>query len=38
VITHEARDRSGFATGAVMAAEWIAGKTGFFGMQDMLNA
>ena len=38
VITHEARDRSGFATGAIMAAEWIAGKTGFFGMQDMLNA
>ena len=36
IIRHEAKDRSGFATGAVMAAEWLKGKTGFFEMKDML--
>lgn len=29
-ITHEARSREGFAAGALMAAEWIVGRTGFY--------
>ena len=36
-ISHDAKSREGFATGAVMAAEYIAGKTGVFGMKDMLK-
>ncbi|MFK7900011.1 MAG: 4-hydroxy-tetrahydrodipicolinate reductase [Cyclobacteriaceae bacterium] len=36
-IKHEAHSRQGFATGAVVAAEWLAGKQGVFGMNDMLN-
>jgi 4-hydroxy-tetrahydrodipicolinate reductase len=36
VITHEAKDRTGFANGAIMAAEWMRGKTGFFTMKDLL--
>lgn len=36
-IKHEAHSRKGFATGAVLAAEYIAGKQGIFGMNDLLN-
>ena len=36
-LTHSARNRTGFALGAVMAAEFIVGKTGCFGMKDLLN-
>ena len=36
-ITHTAHNRQGFATGAVLAAEFIAGKKGIFGMDDMLK-
>ena len=36
-ISHEAKSRKGFATGAVMAAEFIKGKEGIFTMQDLLN-
>lgn len=36
-IKHTAHNREGFALGAVMAAEWIAGKTGVFDMRDVLN-
>ena len=36
-IIHEAKDRSGFALGAVIAAEWILGKQGSFSMKDVLN-
>jgi len=36
-ITHTAHSREGFALGAVLAAEWIKGKTGVFGMDDMLK-
>ncbi len=36
-ITHTAHSRQGFALGAVIAAEWIIGRTGFFGMKDLLN-
>lgn len=35
-LQHHAHSRQGFALGAVMAAEWIVGKTGCFGMEDML--
>ncbi|MBU2525179.1 MAG: 4-hydroxy-tetrahydrodipicolinate reductase [Bacteroidetes bacterium] len=36
-ITHEAHGREGFALGAVMAAEWLCGKTGIFTMKDVLH-
>jgi 4-hydroxy-tetrahydrodipicolinate reductase len=36
-IKHTAHNREGFAIGAVLAAEWIEGKTGVFGMRDVLN-
>ncbi len=36
-IKHEAHNREGFALGAVMAAEWIIGRTGIFNMRDVLN-
>ena len=35
-IKHKANNRKGFAQGAVLAAEFIAGKTGFFTMKDIL--
>ncbi len=34
---HIAHSRAGFAEGAVMAAEWIVGRQGVYGMKDMLN-
>lgn len=36
-IKHVAHNREGFALGAVIAAEWIKGKTGVFTMKDVLN-
>ncbi|WP_143310413.1 4-hydroxy-tetrahydrodipicolinate reductase [Chitinophaga vietnamensis] len=36
-ITHTAHSREGFAAGAVIAAEWLKGKTGVFSMKDVLN-
>ena len=36
-IKHTAHNREGFALGAVIAAEWIMGKTGIFSMKDVLN-
>ena len=36
-IEHMAHTRQGFALGAVIAAEWLAGKTGVFTMNDVLN-
>jgi 4-hydroxy-tetrahydrodipicolinate reductase len=36
-IKHDAKNRSGFALGAVMAAEFTAGKKGFLGMNDMFK-
>ncbi len=36
-IKHTAHNRDGFAFGAVIAAEWIVGKTGVFTMKDVLN-
>lgn len=37
VLTHEAFSREGFALGAVIAAEWVQGKKGVLGMDDLLN-
>ena len=36
-ITHDAKSREGLALGAVVAAEFTAGKKGFLGMKDMLK-
>ena len=36
-IKHIARSRDGFAEGAVVAAEWLYGKQGVFGMDDLLK-
>ena len=38
LLEHRARTRRGFALGAVLAAEWIAGRTGFFGFEAVLDA
>lgn len=35
-IQHTAKSRAGFAQGAVIAAEWIVGRTGFFTMDNLL--
>ena len=37
VITHDAKNRSGFALGAVLAAEFTAGHKGFLGMNDLFQ-
>ena len=36
-LKHEAHNRKGFALGAVLAAEFIANKTGLYNMSDLLN-
>lgn len=36
-IKHTAHNREGFALGAVIAAEWLAGKHGIYSMKDVLN-
>ena len=36
-ITHDAKSREGFALGAVVAAEFTAGKKGLLGMNDLFN-
>ena len=36
-IKHTAHSREGFASGAILAAEWIIGKKGFFTMRDLLG-
>lgn len=36
-ITHTAHNRKGFAMGAVLAAEFTKGKSGFFTMKDVLH-
>lgn len=36
-LTHQARDREGFARGAVTAAEWLNGKKGFYTIEDMFG-
>ena len=36
-ITHDAKNRKGFALGAVLAAEYTAGHEGFLGMSDLFQ-
>ncbi|MFM2266704.1 MAG: hypothetical protein RL757_144 [Bacteroidota bacterium] len=36
-ISHTAHSRTGFATGAVVAAEWLVEKKGVFSMKDLLG-
>jgi 4-hydroxy-tetrahydrodipicolinate reductase len=36
-LTHTGRDRRGFAAGALMAAQWIPGRQGWFTMADVLR-
>ena len=36
-LTHTARSREGFASGAITAAEWIHGKKGFYEFTDVIN-
>jgi 4-hydroxy-tetrahydrodipicolinate reductase len=36
-LTHTARDRSGFARGALQAAKWVHGRSGWFSMRDVLG-
>ena len=36
-LTHTARDRGGFARGALTAATWVNGRSGWFTMKDVLG-
>lgn len=36
-LTHTARSREGFASGAILAAEWIVGKRGFYEFTDVMD-
>lgn len=36
-LCHSAKNRQGFALGAIMAAEWLENRVGVFTMKDMLN-
>ena len=38
ILRHEAHGREGFAGGAVLAAEWIADKTGIFSMDRFMDS
>ena len=37
ILTHDAKNRLGFARGAVSAAQWLVGKKGFFSIGDFLS-
>ena len=37
-LKHEAKNRSGFVQGALLAAEWITKQKGFYTMQDLLRS
>jgi 4-hydroxy-tetrahydrodipicolinate reductase len=36
-LTHTARDRRGFAAGALLAARWVQGRRGWYSMRDVLS-
>ena len=36
-LTHTARDRRGFASGALLAAKWVVGRHGWYSMSDVLK-
>lgn len=37
-LTHTAKNRSGFALGALIAAEWLRGKKGIYTMKDVITS
>jgi 4-hydroxy-tetrahydrodipicolinate reductase len=37
LLRHEARSRRGFAQGALLAAQWLDGRSGVFTMDDLVN-
>jgi 4-hydroxy-tetrahydrodipicolinate reductase len=37
LLTHDAKSRMGFASGAVRGAEWLKGRTGFFEFQEIVE-
>ena len=37
LLVHEARSRRGFASGALLAAHWVVGKTGVFQFSDVIE-
>jgi len=37
LLEHNARNREGFAAGAILAAEWIVGKKGFYEFTDVMD-
>lgn len=37
ILEHRARSRRGFAVGAVLAAEWIANRTGFHSFEEVID-
>jgi len=37
LLTHTARSRKGFASGALVAAHWIAGRTGTFEFAEVID-
>ncbi|MEE8441403.1 MAG: 4-hydroxy-tetrahydrodipicolinate reductase [Spirochaetia bacterium] len=37
-VRHQARNRGGFALGAVLAAEWIVGKSGLYSVESFVQA
>ena len=37
MLVHDAKSRRGFAEGAVVAAEWLQGKKGFYEFRDTLK-
>jgi 4-hydroxy-tetrahydrodipicolinate reductase len=36
-LTHTAKNRSGFALGVLVAAEWVKGKKGWYTMKDVMG-
>lgn len=37
-LTHRARNRSGFASGSLVAAKWIAGKQGYYNFDNVMDS
>jgi len=37
LLEHLARSRQGFASGAILAAEWIVGRTGFYEFTNVMD-
>jgi 4-hydroxy-tetrahydrodipicolinate reductase len=36
-LTHTARSRAGFASGALLAAEWVVGRQGIYTFEEVLE-